>query len=219
VLPDVDAPTVPGVYYLVGPQRKLLYVGKASNLRRRLAEHARSGRWRTVEDVRWELVRSDAAAIQREADVIVALRPPRNRSIRRDQFFGYVTVGAKGLEFGRIAGDYGCFPHLGIGGISVPSNDCIDGFNALKRLVSRATATSVHALLDGESDALEIDIDDEEQPHTALGIRKDMALASRFFVAGPKSVHALRARHGGTGLVTKKQFVAWIRAEVDEVLR
>jgi predicted GIY-YIG superfamily endonuclease len=219
VLPDVDAPTVPGVYYLVGPQRKLLYVGKASNLRRRLADHARSARWKAVVDVRWELVRSDAAAVQREADVIVALRPPRNRSIRRDQFFGYVTVGPKGLELGRAAGEYGCFPHLGIGGISIPSNDCIDGFNALQRLVPRASTASVHALLSGDSDALDIEIDDEEQPHTALGIRKDMALASRFFVAGPKSISALRARHGGTGVVTKKQFVTWIRAEVDEVLR
>jgi predicted GIY-YIG superfamily endonuclease len=219
VLPDVDAPTTPGVYYLVGPQRRLLYVGKASNLRRRLADHARSGRWRTVVDVRWELVRSDAAAIRREADVIVALRPPRNRSIRRDQFFGYVTAGAKGLELGRAAGEYGCFPHLGVGGISGPSNDCIDGFNALKRIAPRASATSVHAFLAGESDALEIDIGDDEQPHTALGIRKDVALASRFFAAGPKAMHTLRGRHGGTGLVTKKQFVAWIRAEVDEVLR
>ena len=219
MLPDVDAPTTPGVYYLVGPQRRLLYVGKASNLRRRLADHARSGRWKTVVDVRWELVRSDAAAIQREADVIVALRPPRNRSIRRDQFFGYVTNGPKGLELVSGDGEYGCFPHLGVGGISGPSNDCIDGFKALKRLAPRATAASVHGLLAGASDALEIDIAADEQPHTALGIRKDMALASRFFVAGPKAICTLRARHGGVGLVTKKQFVSWIRAEVEEVLR
>jgi predicted GIY-YIG superfamily endonuclease len=219
MLPEVDAPTTPGVYYLVGPQRRLLYVGKASNLRRRLGDHARSGRWKTVVDVRWELVRSDAAAVQREADVIVALRPPRNRSIRRDQFFGYVTIGPKGLELGRKDGEYGCFPHLGIGGISGPSNDCIDGFNALKRIASRATPASVHALLSGESDTLVIDIADDEQPHTALGIRKDVALASRFFIAGPRAMQALRRRHGGTGIVTQKQFVAWIRAEVDEVLR
>lgn len=210
---------MPGVYYLVGPQRKLLYVGKASNLRRRLADHARSARWKTVEDVRWELVASDRAAMQREADVIVALRPPRNRSIRGDQFFGYVTVGPKGLDLAAKSGEYGCFPHLGIGGISIPSNDCIDGFNALKRIAPRASAASLHALLGGESDALEIHIDDDEQPHTAFGVRKDMALASRFFTAGPKAMHAMRERHGGSGLVTKKQFVAWIRAEVDEILR
>jgi hypothetical protein len=218
VEPVVDAPTTPGVYYLVGPKKRLLYVGKASNLRRRLGDHARSARWKTVEDVRWELVASDRAAQQREADVIVALRPPRNRSIRRDRFFGYVTTGPKGLELGRVAGEYGCFPHLGVGGISIPSNDCIDGFNALKRLERRATPESVHALLSGESDALDLDLDDDEQPHTALGIRKDAALASRFFVAGPKAVHTLRRRHGGTGIVTQKQFVQWIRAEVDEVL-
>jgi predicted GIY-YIG superfamily endonuclease len=214
----VDAPTVPGVYYLLGPQRRLLYVGKAVNLRRRLADHAPAKRWTNVVDVRWELVRSEAAALQREADVIVALRPPRNRSIRRDQFFGFVTAGPKGPELGRSGGDYGCFPHLGVGGISVPSNACIDGFAALRRLARVATPESVHALLDGASDALVLDIDDA-QPHTALGLRKDVARASAFFEAGPKAMRTLQRRHGGTGLVTKRQFVAWIRDEVDEVLR
>jgi excinuclease UvrABC nuclease subunit len=218
VEPVPDCPTTPGVYYLVGEHRRLLYVGKANNLRRRLGDHARSKRWKTVVDVRWELVRSEAAALQREADVIVALRPPRNRSIRRDQYFGFVTVGPKDLELGTKGGDYGCFPHLGVGGISIPSNDCIDGFNALRRLAPRASRESVHALLAGESDALDVDVDDE-QPHTALGIRKDMARASAFFVAGPRSMRRLQERHGGTGLVTKKQFVQWIRDEVDEVLR
>lgn len=217
----VDAPTTPGVYYLLGPERRLLYVGKASNLRRRLGDHARSGRWKTVVDVRWELVASDRAALQREADVIVALRPPRNRSIRRDRFFGYVVTGPKGLELAAPkarGGEYGCFPHLGVGGISGPSNDCIDGFNALRRIASRATPESVHALLSGESDALAVNIDDDEQPHTALGIRKDMALAARFFAAGPKPMRALQQRHGGTGLVTQRQFVQWIKAEVAELL-
>ena len=212
-----DAPAVPGVYFLVGPKRRLLYVGKAGNLRRRLADHERSGRWDDVVDVRWELTRSDAAAVAREADVIVALQPPRNKSIRGDQYFAYVDLTAKGPTLAKEAGTYGCFPHLGVGGISVPSNACIDGFNALVRLAPRTTQASMRALLSGRSDALEVDADCE-QPHVAFGIRKDIALASAFFAAGPNAMRTLRLRHGGRGRVTRPQFVEWIRSEVDELL-
>lgn len=212
-----DAPAVPGVYFLVGPKRRLLYVGKAANVRRRLADHARSGRWEDIVDVRWEVARSDAAAVAREADVIVALQPPRNKSIHGDQYFAYVDLTAKGPMLAKETGRYGCFPHLGVGGISVPSNACIDGFNALVRLAPRATPTSMHALLSGRSDALEVDVD-SEQPHVAFGIRKDIELASAFFATGPKAMRTLRLRHGGRGRATRTQFVEWIRTEVDELL-
>src|SRR4051812_12840537 len=90
----VDAPTGPGVYYLLTRTRRLSYVGKAANLRRRLGDHARDPRWARIADVRWELVGSDAAATAREADVIVALQPARNRAIRHDEYYSFVTVGS-----------------------------------------------------------------------------------------------------------------------------
>src|SRR5690349_1565686 len=97
----VDAPGVPGVYYLLTRTGRLSYVGKAANLRRRLGEHARDPRWDRITDVRWELMRSEAAAIAREADVIVALQPARNRAIRSDQYYSFVTVGRRGrLDLG-----------------------------------------------------------------------------------------------------------------------
>ena len=62
----VDAPAVPGVYYLLTKTGRLSYVGKAANLRRRLREHARDTRWARIADVRWELFASEAAAIARQ---------------------------------------------------------------------------------------------------------------------------------------------------------
>lgn len=163
------APDAPGVYYLLTPTRRLSYVGTASNLRRRLAAQAR------------------------EADVIIALRPARNRAIKHDQYFSFVTIARRGLGLG-ADGEHGCFPHLGCGAYAQPGRHCIDGFEALDRIVrdTKPDRELVHAFLAGAHDDLprvELDID---QPHT---------------------------RHGGTGLLSRVQFVAWIKAEVEELLR
>ena len=210
-----------GVYYLLGPRRQLLYVGKANDLDRRLADHARDARWwGEVVDVRVEVMASERAALLREADVIVALQPPRNKSIRGDDFYSFVSVGSKGLALGR-EGDYGVFPHLGRGAYSLAGRSCIDGFKALDR-VMRATAPDgrlVHAFLSGTSDRLlRLPLDDVDQPHVRHGIERDRVEAKQFFDAGPRAMRMLRLRHGGRGLVTREQFCSWIRAEVDEVL-
>jgi hypothetical protein len=209
-----------GVYYLLGPRRQLLYVGKAVDLDRRLADHARDSRWwGDVVDVRWEVMPSETAALAREADVIVALQPPRNKSIRGDGFYAFVSVAAKGLALGR-EGEYGVFPHLGTGAGGYTGRMCIDGFKALDRVVraTRPPRDALHALLSGTSDKLLRVPVDEEQPHIRHGIERDRTEARSFYVSGPKAMRTLRLRHGGRGLVTREQFVSWIRAEVDEVL-
>jgi hypothetical protein len=217
----VDAPTSPGVYYLLTGMGRLSYVGKAADLRRRLGDHARDPRWARIADVRWEVLPSEAAAIGREADVIVALQPARNRAIRGDEFYSFVTLGRRGrLELGNT-GEHGCFPHLGRGAYSEPGRACIDGFKALDHVIraTRPDQELVHAFLSGSSDQL-LRIDyDEEQPHVRFGVERDRRSAKRFFEAGPEAMRALRLRHGGTGPVTRSQFVEWIRAEVDEVIR
>ena len=211
-----------GVYYLLGPRRALLYVGKAVDLDRRLADHARDSRWwGDVVDVRWEVVASERAALQREADVIVALQPPRNKSIRGDAFYSFVSVAPKGgLVLGRD-GDYGVFPHLGRGAYSYAGRSCIDGFKALDRIV-KATApdrSELHAFLSGTSDRLlRVPLHAIEQPHVRHGIERDRAEARQFYECGPKAMRSLRLRHAGRAPVTREQFEAWIRAEVDEVL-
>ena len=77
----------------------------------------------------------------------------------------------------------------------------------------------VHDFLSGTSDRLLSIEHDDEQPHVRFGVERDRRTAKVFFDAGPRAMRSLRDRHGGTGLVTREDFVSWIRTEVDELLR
>ena len=154
------APTTPGVYFFLDGNRRLLYIGKAGNLRRRLQQHAKAmplpvelRRQRTYSDVRevvWEETSTEAAAAAREADLIVALRPPGNAAIVGAARWTYLIVtplpdrGPGWTRFllspsadgaGRGARVYGCFPHLGKGVAAAPAIACSDGFAGLTRLL------------------------------------------------------------------------------------
>jgi hypothetical protein len=217
-VPSVDAPPTPGVYFLLGEGRRLVYVGKASNLGRRLRDHVRSRRWNQVTDVCFEALPSEGAALAREADILAALRPPWNRA-HLDDYFSFVSITAKGLSLGS-AGDYGCFPHLGRGALSDSGRACIDGFDALGRIVktTRPGDGLVHEFLTGRSDRLlRIDLD-LDQPHIRHGVERDRRVAARFFEAGPRAMRTLRLRHGGRGKVSRQEFVDWITEEVRAVI-
>ena len=216
---DAEVPSSPGVYYLVGEERRLLYVGKARDLRRRLQQHARTPRWEAVEQVRWETSASETAALQREADVLAALRPPWNKA-HVDGYFAFVTVAA-----GRVTlvaeGEYGCSPHLGKGALSESGRACIDGFDALNRIAQ--TTAPDQALLDkflsGRSSALLRTPLKVDQPHIIHGIERDRRAAAGFYEHGPRAMRELRLRHGGRGSVSRDQFTGWILSEVEELLR
>jgi hypothetical protein len=211
-------PASPGVYYLLGVDDRLMYVGQASDLRRRLRDHARSLRWDHIKKVCFETVNSPDAALAREADVLAALRPPWNKA-QVDDYFSFVVVGPKGVKLAK-EGDYGCFPHLGKGALSASGRACIDGFDALARIVktTRPEENLVRQFLAGRSDGLlreELDID---QPHIRHGVQRDRRLASRFYQAGPRAMRALRLRHGGRGPVSRDEFTAWITQEVHTLI-
>jgi predicted GIY-YIG superfamily endonuclease len=80
-----DAPSTPGVYVLRDEGGRVLYVGKAINLRRRLRTHFAERRWRALKadmsraaSVEWHQVGSEIEALLREAALIRELRPPVN---------------------------------------------------------------------------------------------------------------------------------------------
>ena len=159
-LANLAAPTSAGTYYLLGSDGELLYVGKATSLRARLRQHAagsdhpRLNRlYDLTRDVRWEEAPDVSAAAAREADVIVALQPPFNASIRDEGRWRYLAVSREpdgmtrfrlSTEPTRRAGGhlYGCFPHLGKGVSSAPGIACSDGYTALLRLLWATTATT-----------------------------------------------------------------------------
>ena len=89
-----DAPQTPGVYVLKVADDRVLYVGKAVNLRRRLRAHFSGRRWRATKaeltraaDAEWFEVGSELEALLREASLITELQPAVN-----------VQIGAPALE-------------------------------------------------------------------------------------------------------------------------
>lgn len=83
-------PAAPAVYLLCGPREGVLYVGKARNLRRRLAAYRVANPERLprrlirllhrVTRIEWDLCPSEAAAAHREAELIAVLNPRFNRA-------------------------------------------------------------------------------------------------------------------------------------------
>jgi predicted GIY-YIG superfamily endonuclease len=147
------APQEPGVYFLLGPGGELLYVGKAGNLRRRLQQHAKADPpgaarlgvlYERVAEVRWEEHPTEAAAIEREADLLAALLPALNASGTRPAW-SFVNVTPAGedrvvlsVRAAPVAGgrSHGCFPRLDRG----PGA----GFTALLRLLWAASGEGRH---------------------------------------------------------------------------
>src|SRR5262245_2917975 len=80
-------PKCPGVYLMRDEQDRLIYVGKAKNLRQRLNSYRHSARAsrktvrlvHTVRRIEWETCDSDEAAQLRENDLIRRYRPRFNR--------------------------------------------------------------------------------------------------------------------------------------------
>jgi len=83
-------PEAPGVYLMCGLGGTVLYVGKARNLRHRLASYRVANPDRLprrllrllyqVERIDWEVCRDEESALQREAELLLLLRPRFNRA-------------------------------------------------------------------------------------------------------------------------------------------
>jgi excinuclease ABC subunit C len=102
-----EVPHQPGVYLIRDRFAKIIYVGKARDLRRRLSNYfTPSGRRRaeiktralidSAADYEWHTVRSDAEAILFEGKLIKEWRPKYNVSFRDDKRFPLVRVNLSG---------------------------------------------------------------------------------------------------------------------------
>jgi hypothetical protein len=233
------APTDAGIYCFLGDARELLYVGKATNLRTRLAQHAREAvggprgvrsqvLYQRVHDVRFESCASADDAAAREADVIVALRPPFNASLRLEGRWNYVVLTTAGgrpqltlsrQPVGRPAQLFGCFPHLGPGASSLPGRACTGGYAALARMMSTTEAVpptrSVSLFLSGASSRLLDHLAAPIESFLAPAFERDRVGALGFYRYGPQALRTRRARHGVRGgVVNQAQFTQMIEAEL-----
>ncbi|AAT88996.1 excinuclease ABC subunit C [Leifsonia xyli subsp. xyli] len=96
-----EIPTQPGVYRFRDKTRRVLYVGKAKNLRARLSNyfqplrslHERTRRMvTTAASVEWTVVGSEFEALQLEYTWIKEYNPPFNVQFRDDKSYPYLAV-------------------------------------------------------------------------------------------------------------------------------
>lgn len=96
-----EIPTQPGVYRFRDAQNRILYVGKAKNLRARLSNyfaplpslHERTRRMVTsAASVEWTVVASEFEALQLEFTWIKEFDPPFNVQFRDDKSYPYLAI-------------------------------------------------------------------------------------------------------------------------------
>ncbi|KQR64414.1 excinuclease ABC subunit UvrC [Frigoribacterium sp. Leaf172] len=99
--PAAEIPTDPGVYRWLDERGRVLYVGKAKNLRARLSNyfaplptlHERTRRMvLTARSVTWTVVGSDIEALQLEYTWIKEFDPPFNVKFRDDKTYPFMAV-------------------------------------------------------------------------------------------------------------------------------
>jgi excinuclease ABC subunit C len=95
-----EAPSRPGVYRMIDGRGDVLYVGKAKNIKKRIAAYARPtgldtriermiAQTRTLEFV---VTRTETEALLLEANLIKRLRPRFNVTLRDDKSFPYILI-------------------------------------------------------------------------------------------------------------------------------
>ncbi len=93
-------PAQPGVYRMIGSGGKILYIGKARHLKKRVAQYknlarqsARIARMITLtKDMEFTLTRSEPEALLLEARMIKRHRPPFNILLRDDKSFPFIEL-------------------------------------------------------------------------------------------------------------------------------
>jgi predicted GIY-YIG superfamily endonuclease len=231
-----EASTGPGVYFLLGADRALLYVGKATSLRRRLSDHARaaldptdvrSRLWAEVRDLVWKPCSSEHEALCREADVIVALAPPRNKVMVRDAYVFVemdvvhhgagerITLRLEDAPHGVTDKVYGGFPHLGKGKASWRAVRTNAGYSALLRVLWVAfgdaySRVHIPARLRGSSPPLShtagVDASDARMLHDFLSGRSVRLLDAAADALSTSDVHELVRRPLEADLASARQF-------------
>ena len=94
-------PTEPGVYRYLDENQRVIYVGKAKNLRARLTSyfgdpsklHERTRRMlETARDVVWTIVKTESEALQLEFQWIKEFDPPFNVRFRDDKSYPFIAI-------------------------------------------------------------------------------------------------------------------------------
>ena len=104
------APQAPGVYFFKNERGRVIYIGKAANLRARLRSYAQGG-WkddmvRAAANVEWKELSSDIEALITESSFIKSHKPKYNLVMRDDKNYFFSD-----LYFFLVSGSFCEYQH------------------------------------------------------------------------------------------------------------
>jgi excinuclease ABC subunit C len=94
-------PTKPGVYQFFNMDEKIIYIGKAKNLRNRVRSYFQSKKYqqaktislvRNITDLEWIVVRNEVEALMTEANLIKTHRPKYNIDLKDDKTYPFIRI-------------------------------------------------------------------------------------------------------------------------------
>lgn len=99
-----DIPTTPGVYIFRGSNKKVLYVGKAINLKNRVSSYFQNRNAlqaktkalvERIAKIDYIKVNNEIESLLLEAELIKRYKPPYNVSLKDDKFYKYIKIEKK----------------------------------------------------------------------------------------------------------------------------
>lgn len=147
-------PDTPGVYRMLAADGSVLYVGKAKNLKRRVASYTRTdglpNRTRRMvsltRSMEFVTTHTEAEALLLEANLIRSLLPPFNILVKDDRSFSYIVIG-KGHDFPRLMQHRGSAERRGTSGKGNRRESDLFGPYASPHLVGMTIAALQRAFL------------------------------------------------------------------------
>ena len=96
-----QAPKDPGVYQFLNSEKKIIYIGKAKNIRKRIRSYFQQSNkmspktvtmLKHINDLEWIVVRSEVEALMTEANLIKKYKPRYNIDLRDDKSYPFIRV-------------------------------------------------------------------------------------------------------------------------------
>ena len=96
-----QAPTDPGVYQFFNSKNKIIYIGKAKNIKNRVRSYFQNSKKkssktitlvRNIEKIDWIIVRNEVEALMTEANLIKKHQPRYNIDLRDDKSYPFIRI-------------------------------------------------------------------------------------------------------------------------------
>ena len=96
-----QAPKDPGVYQFLNSEKKIIYIGKAKNIRTRIRSYFQQSNkmspktvtmLKHINDLEWIVVRNEVEALMTEANLIKKYKPRYNIDLRDDKSYPFIRI-------------------------------------------------------------------------------------------------------------------------------